>query len=198
MPELPAWQETTPDAPTTPEDEAVLTRGVVIAITVVGALYAIAILADWYGLQFLAGRLSLVLFVAGSVWTFGFLILRTLNQAATESYDLERATLLALHTPGSPDAPSSVGEVAERYATLARRHESITETRSYSAALALYGTAFSGVAGATVLVGITGWWGLFDFFAVVLLAGAVLVHLAGPGHSGAFRHLGRALPPRWR
>jgi len=26
----------------------------------------------------------------------------------------------------------------------------------------------------------------------------VLVHLAGPGHSGAFRHLGRALPPRWR
>jgi len=62
-------------APDAPIDEATLLRILAVIVGVTGSLYAIALLADYSQFAFFAGRLSLVLFLAGSVWGFGFLIL---------------------------------------------------------------------------------------------------------------------------
>jgi hypothetical protein len=179
-------------------DDGTTARFVAMVLVVVGALYGITILADFYGFQYFAGKFSLGLFLVGSIWCVGFLLLRTDNQAATESYDLERAKLRALHPEADTGSTTPLHDVARRYDELARRHEAITRVRSYSAALTLYATAFAGIAAATVLVGIGGFWGLFDFFAVVLLVGALVVHVLGPYDRGLTRPLQGLLPARWQ
>ncbi len=169
-----------------------------VVLVAVGALYGITVLADFYGFQYYAGKFSLGLFLAGSIWCVGFLLLRTDNQAATENYDLERAKLRAIHPEIDASDASPLLDVAHRYDELARRHEAITRVRSHSAALTLYATAFAGIAAATVLVGIGGFWGLFDFLAVVLLVGALIVHVLGPYDHGLTRPLRGFLPARWQ
>ena len=188
-----------PPPPPPPEpltDDGTVTRLLVVVIVVVAALFLVELLAAQGALTFFAGRLSLVLFLAGSVWCFGFLLLRTANQSATESYDLQRAALAATH--GDEGTPAVQGVLA-RYQSLSQRHWEITQTRSHSAALALYGTAAAAVAGLCVMSGIPGlFWALFDLLAVVLLTGAVLVHVLGQGRARVTRRLDRLLPSRWQ
>lgn len=169
-----------------------------MVLFIVASLYVVAIFADYYGLAFYAGRFSLALFLAGSVWAFGFLILRTQNQAATESYDLQSMALRATHPDVDPSGSSPIAEALQRYERLARRHESITRARSYSAVLTLLGTGFAAVAAATVLVNIGGFWVLFDFLAVMFLATALLVYALGSQQLTVVRHLDGLLPDRWR
>jgi hypothetical protein len=169
-----------------------------VVVTASAALYGVVLLADFFGFQYFAGKFSLVLFLAGSIWCFGFLLLRTANQAASESYDLDRATLLALHPEADGGSDSAIGRVSRQYQDLARRHDAVTQVRSYSAALALYGTACAGIASATVLVGIPGFWGLFDFLALVFLLGSLLIHVLGPRELTLLRPLASILPARWQ
>jgi hypothetical protein len=173
-----------------------VSRILVVVLLVVAALFLVELLASYNTLLYYAGRLSFVLFLAGSIWCFGFLLLRTENQAATESYDLQRATLTALH---SDDGSPAVEALLARYAQLSRRHWEITQTRSHSAALTLYGTISAALAGLCVLAGFPGaFWALFDFFAVVLFAGALLIHMLGQGRRNVSQHVDRLLPARWR
>ncbi len=187
-----------PTSPATADDGTTLRIAVVVFVVGV-TLYLIALLGDYYGLAFFAGKLSLGLFLAGSIWCVGFLLLRTANQAATESYDLEHERMLAQHWDDDSDGPDSLhARALQHYDELARRHEEIARTRAYSAAFSLYGTASAAVAAATVLVGIGGFWALLDFLAIVFLLGALIAYGLGSGHRDVTRHLDRFLPPRWQ
>jgi hypothetical protein len=167
-----------------------------VVLFVVAALFLVELVAAGYTFAYYAGRLSLVLFLGGSVWCFGFLLLRTANQAATESYDLQRAELEALH---GDEGKVGVEEVLRRYGTLSRSHWEIARTRAHSAALTLYGTVCAGVAGLCVFAGFPGeFWALFDFLAVLLFTAAILLHVMGPGRPGLTHHVDRFLPPRWQ
>ena len=171
-----------------------LRRILVIIVAVVGALYATALLVDWFQVAFFAGRLSLVLFLAGSIWGFGFLILRDQHQDSAERYALEIAKDKALRwDEASSDAPEMPG-VLHRYSELLHRHREVAWLRSASASLAFYATAGAAVAGATVLVGIGGIWAVGDFIAVMLLVVAVLVYLVGTGRPEVTRQMVRFLP----
>jgi hypothetical protein len=177
-------------------DEATLLRILAVIVGITGSLYAIALLADYAQFAFYAGRLSLVLFLAGSVWGFGFLILRDGHQDSAERYALELAKDQALRwdedTTAAPDMPG----LLHRYSDLVHRHREVATLRSASASLALFATAAAGVAGATVLVGIEGVWAVGNFLAIMFLVAAVLVHLVGAGHPEATGHLVRFLPGR--
>lgn len=197
----PPWQETaTPaaPAPVSGTDDGTIGRIVLMILVVAVALYSISLLADYNEVLFFAGKLSLGLFLVGSVWCVGFLLLRTANQAATESYDLEREKLSAVHGGGSSTPPPAIAAVLDRYATVSQRHREITQTRSHSAALTLYGTALAGIAGATIIIGIPGFWALFDFLAILLLLAALVLHGLGSGRPGITGRLDRFLPPRWQ
>jgi len=174
--------------------EAEFQRVIAIIIAVVGTLYGLALLADYYQFAFYAGRLSLVLFLAGSIWGFGFLILRDGHQDSAERYALELAKDKALKWDEEPkDAPEIPG-LLHRYSELLHRHRELATLRSASASLVFYGTSGAAVAGATILVGIGGIWAVGDFLAVMLMVAAVLVYLIGVGHPEVTRHLVRFLP----
>lgn len=169
-------------------------RVIAIIIAVVGTLYALALLVDYYQFSFYAGRLSLVLFLAGSIWGFGFLILRDGHQDIAERYALELAKDKALKWDAeTKDAPEMPG-LLHRYSELVHRHRELATLRSASASLVFYGTTGAGVAGATILVGIGGIWAVGDFLAVMLMVAAVLVYVIGAGHPEVTRHLVRFLP----
>jgi len=169
-------------------------RVIAIIVVVVGSLYAIALLVDYNQVAFYGGRLSLVLFLAGSVWGFGFLILRDGHQDSAERYALELAKDKALKwDEESKDAPDMPG-LLHRYSELVHRHRELATLRSASASLAFYGTTGAAVGGATVVVGIGGVWAVGDFLAVMLLVSAVLVYMIGVGHPEVTRHLVRFMP----
>jgi hypothetical protein len=187
-----------PILPPPPEDDGTIARMVFVVGAASAGLYGVVLLADFFGFQYFAGKFSLVLFLAGSIWCFGFLLLRTANQAASESYDLDRAALLAQHPDAAGEADSPIGRVSRQYEDLARRHDAISRVRSYSAALAVYGTACAAIASATVLVGIPGFWGLFDFLAILFLLGSLVIHVLGPRELTLLRPLTPILPARWQ
>jgi hypothetical protein len=179
-------------------DEALSTgdleRVLVILVTVVGTLYATALLVDWNQVAFFAGRLSLTLFLAGSIWGFGFLILRDSHQDSADRYALELAKDKALKwDESSTDSPDIPG-LLHRYSDLVHRHREVAWLRSASATLVFYATAAAGVAGATVLVGIGGVWALGDFIAVMLMVLGVLIYLVGTGRPDVTRQMVRILP----
>jgi len=182
------------NAPAEPIDTGDLQRILVIIVAVVGALYATALLVDWNQVAFFAGRLSLALFLAGSIWGFGFLILRDSHQDSAERYALELAKDKALKwdeaTPDSPDMPG----LLHRYSELVHRHREVAWLRSASATLVFYATAGAAVGGTTVIVGIGGIWALADFLAVMLMVLAVLIYVVGTGHPEVTRRMVRVLP----
>lgn len=191
--DAPPWQESPTPLPPPPLPDGTTTRMVVVVVVLVGAFYGITVLAGYGAFQYFAGKFSLGLFLAGSIWCVGFLLLRTANQAATESYDMRRNELRELHA----DSDGAVA-MASRYDAMARRHEEITRIRSLSAALTLYGTACAGFAAATVMVNIGGFWALLDFLAVILFTGALLIHVVGPGEREFTPRLHSMLPSRWQ
>jgi hypothetical protein len=194
------WQEngvSLPPPPPPPSDGTV-ERFVVVVLVAVGALYGITVLADYFGFQYFEGRFSVALLLIASIWSVGFLLLRTENQAARELYELQADTFASLHPDLLSDSSSAFARAIGEFRALARRHGAIARTRSYSAALTFYAAVFAGIAAATVLVGIGGFWALFDFLSILLLVGALIVWALGPDQLGITHRLEAALPSRWR